>query len=251
MRVLIIEDEAYAAKNLLRKINQLRPDWEIMEVCGSVQQSLERLQTPPLPELIFSDIELSDGLSFSIFQEIGLIVPIIFTTAYSKYALEAFQHAGMAYLLKPIDSDELAQQLIKVEQLRTTTGAPDVLEQLTNILNQQRSNYRERLLVKKGEKLYPLACNEVALFYTDELSWALDLQGKKHPLDQSLQVLEELLDPTQFFRINRGAIVQRKAVIHASQYFNGRLKLQIEAPFSDPLIVSRERTKAFKRWLEA
>lgn len=249
--VLIIEDEAYAAKNLVRKLKTLRPEWEILAICQSVQDSLETLRSDTNPDIIFSDIELTDGLSFDVFKEINLLIPVIFTTAYSQYALEAFQQKGFAYLLKPIDIHQLEDHIQRIEHLQSKANiSKDLQSVLKQLTDQQEPQTKNRFLIKKGDKYYTLSIETIRLIIFDELAWAIDTQGHRHPLDYSLNQLEDLLDSQLFFRINRQAILHRDNLIHASQHFNGRLKLALHNQPTNELFVSRDRVGDFKVWME-
>ncbi len=250
-KVLIIEDETYAAKNLIRKIKDLRPNWQIIDTCQSVEDSIEKLKEGANPDIIFSDIELTDGLSFEIFKEISLWIPVIFTTAYSQYALEAFKYKGFAYLLKPIDTQQLETHIKRIEHLEHKDDIHDQVQRsLSSIIDEQRRTYKSRFLVKKGDRFYALPTDSIRLVFFDECSWALDIHEIKHPLDYSLNYLEKLLDPTEFFRTNRQAIIHRSNLIHASQHFNGRLKLKLHIHQGDDIYVSRDRVASFKEWIE-
>jgi len=250
MKYLIIEDEPYAAKHLHRKIKQLRPEWELVSTLSNIDSSISYLRAHNAPDLIFSDIQLSDGLSFEIFKEVSQYIPIVFTTAYSEYALDAFRHMGIAYLLKPIDSDELEKEIQKLEKITQKQISNHLLlDALQKLQPNQASKWKERLLIKKGEKFYALECKYIAMILSDEISWAIDTDGRKHPLDISLSMAEELLHPNDFYRINRGIILHRNVIIQAHSYFSGRLKLDVTLKTQEELIVSRDRVSAFKEWL--
>lgn len=250
MKYLIIEDEPYAAKHLQRKVSQLRPTWQLESILTNIDSSIDYLRTHDKPDLIFSDIQLSDGLSFEIFKEVSQYIPIVFTTAYSEYALDAFRHMGIAYLLKPIDSSELEKEIKKLETISQKEASnSQLLEALKKLQPSETPKWKERLLIKKGEKFYALECKHITMILSDDISWALDKDDRKHPLDMSLSNAEELLHPNDFFRINRGIILHRNVIIQAHSYFSGRLKLETTLKNQDELIVARDRVNSFKEWL--
>jgi len=249
MRVLIIEDENPAARNLSRQLLSLRPGFEVLDVLDSVSTAVSWFKQQPEPDIIFMDIQLADGLSFDIFSHVEVKAPIIFTTAFDQYTLKAFKVNSVDYLLKPIDPEELRLAIEKFEELRQPTSA-QTLQQLIQAI--QKPDYKERFLVKSGQQLIYLPVHTIAYFFSEDgLVFAQQESGKKHVLDFSLDQLEKLVDPQQFFRINRKFILQLSAIRKIHTYFNNRLKLEIHPDTAAiEVIVSRDRVSDFKQWLD-
>ncbi|HRI27787.1 MAG TPA: LytTR family DNA-binding domain-containing protein [Chitinophagales bacterium] len=253
MRILIIEDEQPAAKRLARMIEQYLPGAQIAETIDSVETAVKWLNTFTKPDLMFLDIQLSDGLSFDIFSATQVKeVPVIFTTTYDEYILRAFKLNSIDYLLKPIDPDELQQALHKYQLLYRQNQQPNNTQRLEQLLhNIQGKDYKQRLLVKTGQQLHSLPVNEIAYCNADEgLVQITTASGKIWAIDYTLDQLENLLNPTLFFRINRKSIIHITAIQKIHTYFNGRLLIDLKptAPFET--IVSRERVNQFKQWLD-
>ena len=252
MKVLIIEDEKPAAKRLTKMVQQYRADCEILDVLDSVEVAVEWLETYKKPDLIFMDVQLADGVSFEIFGQTEVTSPIIFTTAYDEYALQAFKVNSLDYLLKPIDPEELEKALCqydKYHQNKNKTVDNAIIEQLLGTLTQKE--YKERFLVKIGQQLTYLKVAEIAYFYSNEgLIFACQQNGKRHNLDYTLDQLAEVLNPVDFFRINRKIITNLNSIKKIHTYFNSRLKLELEPATSLETIVSRDRVSDFKKWLD-
>jgi DNA-binding LytR/AlgR family response regulator len=250
MRVLIIEDEKPAARNLSRHLLDLRPGFEVLDVLDSVSTAVAWFEQQPEPDLVFMDIQLADGLSFDIFTQVELKVPVIFTTAFDQYTLKAFKVNSIDYLLKPIDPEELDQAIRKFEKLRQPPSA-QTLQQLIQAI--QKPDYKERFLVKSGQQLIYLPVQSIAYFFSEDgLVFAQQESGKKYVLDFTLDQLEKLLDPEHYFRINRKFILKLSAIQKIHTYFNNRLKLEIHPDTGEvEVIVSRDRVNDFKQWLDS
>ncbi len=252
MKVLIIEDEKPAAKRLTKMVTTCRPDCEIIEVLDSVEGAVEWLETYKKPDLIFMDVELADGVSFEIFGQTEVTSPIIFTTAYDAYALQAFKVNSLDYLLKPIDPDELDKALCQYDKYTQKGGKiinSSAIDQLLQTLT--KKEYKERFLVKIGQQLTYLKVCDIAYFYSDAgLIFACQHNGKRHNLDYTLDQLVELIDPKDFFRINRKIITQLPSIKKIHTYFNSRLKLELSPITELETIVSRDRVSDFKKWLD-
>jgi DNA-binding LytR/AlgR family response regulator len=249
MRVVIIEDEKPAARRLSRQVEELLPAVRILQVLDSVSSAVDWFESHSAPELIFMDIQLADGLSFDIFNQVSIEAPIIFTTAYDQYVLKAFKVNSIDYLLKPIDPEELKAALDKYEQLKRPSLQPELMQQLMESLTQK--NYKERFLIKKGQQLAYIPVGEIAYFFSsDGLVQARDQKGKNHLLDYPLDQIERLVDPDLFFRINRKLIVELSAIQRIHTYFNSRLILDLSPPTDLEAIVSRDRVSDFKKWLD-
>jgi DNA-binding LytR/AlgR family response regulator len=252
MKVLIVEDEPLAAAQLAALLVQLKPQSEIIAVCDTVESTIKWLKNNPLPDLAFFDIQLGDGLSFEIFKKIELTIPVIFTTAYDQYALQAFKVNSIDYLLKPIDKGEMSIALEKFDRIHNHQIhqiTPELIQSL--IASVGKTEYKKRFLVKIGTHLRAVNTDEVLYFYSFQKGTFLkSIDGKNYLLDQTLEVIEQLVDPDQFFRINRKYMVSLVAITDVHAYSNSRLKLKVKNQEEDDFLVAREKVKAFKDWLE-
>lgn len=251
MKVLIVEDEDLAADRLERILNKVDPSIEVMEKLDSVSATVKWLKQHE-PELIFLDIHLSDGSGFSIFDQVTVPAPVIFTTAYDEYAIQAFKVNSVDYLLKPISKDELHQSLEKYKSLyQESKWSQEHIDQLLQNIQAQTSHYQKRLLVQVGQKLKSIPTHEMAYFEAKNKMVLLNTFDQQElPIDYSLDKLEQILDPAQFFRINRQLMINFTAIKQMHQYPKGRVKIDLHPPIQDIAIVSVERAKAFKHWLE-
>lgn len=251
MKVVIIEDEKPAARRLSRMLAAL--DMEVEEMLHSVEESLNWLQNNEHPELIFLDIQLSDGLSFEIFEEIEVKSAIIFTTAYDEYALRAFKLNSIDYLLKPIDEDELAAAVAqykksKPKKQEVMVNLDEIKKLLVNPLDRK---FKRRLSIKVGAHIKIISTDAIECFYSEnKATYAYTQEKRSFLLDNSLETWEEQLDPEQFFRVNRTFIVNIHAIKDIVSYSNSRLKLILNSYSETEIIVSRERVKDFKNWIE-
>ncbi len=248
-KILIIEDEHLAAKRLRKLIQNLDEQVETLAVIDSIEDTVAWFQNYPEPDLAFFDIQLADGQSFAIFEQVKINCPIIFTTAYDQYALQAFKVNSIDYLLKPIEPKELERAWQKFNSLQNTPSN-NISELATSFkqLNQTK-NYKERLLIKSGDTYQYLTIDQVAYFYSEDgLSFLMSNSGKRFVIDDKLEALAKRLNPRNFFRINRKFIINEKAISKISTYFNSRLKLELHPPRED-VIVARERVSEFKLWL--
>lgn len=251
MRILIIEDEIPASKRLALLVRQLQPKAAILASIDSVETAVKWLQNNPSPDIIFMDIQLADGLSFDIFTQIEIQVPVIFTTAYDQYALKAFKVNSIDYLLKPIDPEELKNALQKFENLfqKQPNFSRNTIDQLIQSLAQPE--YKERFIVKIGQQLTYINVSDIYYFYSEDgLVFARTAKGKKHGVDYTLDQLEEVIPPAHFFRINRKVITRIEAIHKIATYFNSRLKLELRPGANFDIIVSRDRVPLFKKWLD-
>lgn len=256
MTILLIEDEYPAAERLQRLLRQADPAAEVLAVLHSVATARQWLADHPAPDLILSDIQLSDGLSFEIFESLGpaLRSPIVFTTAYDEYAIKAFRVRSVDYLLKPVKLAELQAALAKFHDLRASfspAASAQRLERLLDALPLAGKPYKTRFLVSSGPQLLPLDVDQVAYFVSrHELTTLVAHDGRRFVLDYPLEQLERLLDPGQFFRANRQLLLHLRAVRRLHPYFNGKLKLDLHPETAEEMLVSREKAPAFKGWLE-
>lgn len=256
-KAIIIEDEKPAARRLHRMLVEIGVEPEVM--LHSVQESVEYLLNNEAPDLIFLDIQLSDGLSFEIFDQVDIHSAIIFTTAYDEYALQAFKLNSIDYLLKPIDQEELEKAVDQFrlrfresENNNNNKAATINFEDIAKLLgNPIERNYKKRYTAKVGEHLKLFHTDDVKLFYSENKGTYLHLEnGRNYLIDSKLESLVEELDPEQFYRVSRQAIVNINAIDDMISYTNSRIQIKINSFKEMDLIVSRERVKDFKNWLE-
>ena len=248
MKVLIVEDEPLAAKRLERLLKEVAPQAEIMAILDSLSSSIPWLQQHT-PDLIFLDIHLADGNSFSIFDQVEVESPIIFATAYDQYAIRAFKHNSIDYLLKPIEKEDLAHSLEQFKQTQSQAQPIDV-QSLIQSFNQKPTTYQQRFIVTSGEKIKSVSIGDVAYFFGQKKYVFLITQdNRRHIIDYTLTQLEDLLDPQQFFRINRQFIVHFPAIQQMYSYSKSRIKIELEPTPDIEAIVSIDRSRDFKAWL--
>ena len=254
MTILLLEDEYPAAERLQRLLRRADPAAEVLAVVQSVAAARQWLATHPAPDLILSDIQLSDGLSFEVFEGLALRSPIVFTTAYDEYAIKAFRVRSIDYLLKPIKLADLQAALAKFHDAQPAFSPADSahrLERLLDSLPAAGRPYKTRFLVSSGEQLLPLDVAQVAYFVSrHELTTLVARDGRRFVLDYPLEQLERRLDPGQFFRANRQLLLHLSAVRRLHPHFNGKLKLDLHPDAADDMLVSRGKAPAFKAWLE-
>ena len=251
MKILIIEDEKNAFEYLSMLIHKIRTDVEIFEQIESVEEAVNWIHSSPEPDLVFLDIELSDGLSFEIFQHVDLNVPVIFTTAYDQYAIEAFKLNSIGYLLKPVNKSELELVFNKYEKF-----SPSQFEafghQLNSIFNKVGRTKKQRCLIKKGDHFEFVQLSDIAYVHSEDgLTFLYTFSGKRHLYNYTIEKLSQELDHSQFFQINRGQIVNINAIDKMHPYFNQRMKLELEHTNKEhEFLVSRSKVQSFKQWIE-
>ena len=251
MNVIIIEDEKPSARHLKRLLSSLNLDAETM--LHSVEEAITWFQNNPHPDLIFLDIQLSDGLSFEIFEAVEIKSAVIFTTAYDEYALQAFKLNSIDYLLKPIDVDELRKAVKKYQQRlpqkqAVTLDFNDIKKLLINPIDRE---YKKRFSVKVGQHLKLITIDEIECFYSENKGTYLHTtDGRNYLLDTTLELLENELEPQTFFRVSRKFYVNINAIKDMLHYTNSRLQIKLNSYNTDAVIVARERVKDFKAWLE-
>lgn len=251
IRTLIIEDETAAALNLKAILAECAPDHQLEAVLESVEESVAWLESHPMPDLIFMDIHLADGDSFRIFRQVEVTAPVIFTTAYDQYALEAFKVNSIDYLLKPIARADMERALKKWRHL-SQPERKDYGERVVEMARRQesRAEQPQAFLVQVRDKIIPLRCEEIAYCYTrDERVVACDMQGRQFQLDKTLETLQGMLPEEEFFRANRQFIIARRAVKEISVWFGSRLTLSLVVELPERLVISKARVPEFKRWL--
>jgi two-component system LytT family response regulator len=252
MQVLIVEDEILLAKRLKKMLLEAEPDAVIAGMTQSVTETVEWLHTHPVPDLILMDIELADGQSFDIFPQAAVKSPVIFTTAYDEHAIRAFKVNSIDYLLKPIKETELKQALLKFKSLTGSRPAgPNLDELLASVKKlEQQQGYRERFLVRQGQKLISIDVADIAYIFSEKgMSFLCTRQNQKFILEYTLDELEKSLAPKKFFRANRGYILNNHCITAVHTWFNQKLKVDVKPEAGEPVIVSREKANAFKAWL--
>jgi two-component system LytT family response regulator len=249
MKVIIIEDEKPAAEKLLKAIQKADSSLEVSALLNSVKESVEWLQQNPMPELLFMDIELSDGLSFKIFEMINITSPVIFCTAFDEYWQEAFEHNSIDYLLKPVKQEKLITALNKYDKLKQHFTSS--FQQLLHWQQQPGGNgYKKKFLVKRGTDYISIRAEDIAYFYAaHKLICLVDNRNQKFILDQSLADIEKQLDPSQFYRVNRKYLARLTAIKKIKTYPKSKLQLELEPPVSEDIIISQENVAAFKEWM--
>jgi two-component system, LytTR family, response regulator LytT len=249
MNVLIIEDEPLAAERVEMLLKKHDPDFQILAVLDSVEETLKWFAENPAPDLMMVDIHLSDGQSFEIFRQIQVKSPVIFTTAYDQYAIQAFKVNSVDYLLKPVSMAELT---VALEKLRHFTALPavDFQELAASIRNMTRS-YKTRFLVKFGDHIQFKTLEEIAYFYADDkIVYLVSAENRRYIVDYRLEELEELLDPNIFYRLNRKFIIKLDAVKNIKTALNSRLQVFLKPHIDTDIYVSREKAQDFKAWLD-
>lgn len=249
IKTLIIEDEKHTANGLKKMLSQINNQIEVLEILESVEDSIDFLSNQPEPDLIFMDIQLSDGLSFEIFKDCKIEAPIIFTTSFDEYAIKAFEVNSVDYLLKPIEKKALEKSLKKLEKLnQSTTIKVNNLLQKYDIAD---SNYKTRFLMKTVQGYKSIHINDIAYFYIkDQLVSCKTFDNERYSSDKSLDELEKRLNPTAFFRVNRQFLVNIDAISEIHNFFNSGLKLELNPQTKQDVIVSRYTVKKFKLWLD-
>lgn len=250
MRVLIIEDERPAAERMKQLIAKYMPEAEISGHLDSISSAVKWLQMEPKPALIFCDIELADGQSFEIFEQVEIDSPIIFTTAYDQYAIKAFKLNSVDYLLKPIDPEELRNAIIKFNN-QQLQPAMDVA-QIRQLLEPQQNKYKSRFIVKIGEKIQSVETDKIAYFFSAEKTTFIQPKetGRRFIVDYTLDQIEEMVNPSRFFRLNRKYIASFEAIAEIYSYSNSRLKVQLTGCDDNDILISREKVAMFKQWLD-
>lgn len=252
MRVLIIEDEKAAARNLRAMLQNIVPQVDVLAVTDSITESAEWLSANPMPDIIFMDIHLADGSAFEIFEHIKITAPIIFTTAYDEYALKAFKVNSIDYLLKPISESELQQAIDKLTTLQNTESlrVPQKLDVFLDSLQQHAQHKTHFLIPSKGDKLTLLPVCDVQFFFVSGGGVrAVIKEGESYLMPQSLEDISESLNPTEFTRVNRQYIISRRAVKDIDLWFNGRLSVNLRISTPEKIIISRTKVTEFKAWL--
>jgi DNA-binding LytR/AlgR family response regulator len=252
IKAIIIEDESLIARELQSKIATVAPDVNIMELLPSLKTAKKWLMQNAMPDLVFMDIQLSDGVSFELFETFDLTCPVIFTTAYDEYAVKAFKVNGIDYLLKPIDEDDLKKAIDKYRQLQEKNMPyPNDLAAFIARFGQQQTAYKEKFIVQQRNNWIPVSTSDIACFIRDNLNYLYTFSGEKYILDfNTLEDIEELIDPKLFYRTNRQSIIHINAIQSVKPHENQKLTVTLKLPLKLELDVSREKAPAFKKWFD-
>jgi DNA-binding LytR/AlgR family response regulator len=255
MKAIIIEDEILIAQELQNKIRSVSNDVDIIETLPSLKTARKWFMANAEPDLIFMDIQLSDGVSFELFDTYQLSCPIVFTTAYDEYAIRAFKVNGVDYLLKPIDEEELKRAIDKCRDIiESKTKFPADIKQLVQKLSQpqlSQSLYKEKFIVNFRHQWIPVKTTDIAFFMKENIHYIYTFSGEKHILDfTTMEEIEELLDPARFYRANRQFIVNIDAIQSVMPHENQKLSLTLKAPLKMEVDISREKAPAFKKWFD-
>lgn len=248
MKILIIEDETRAANRLQKLVSEIDSTLEIVQITDSISESVAFLNDNQV-DLILSDIQLADGLSFDIFSQVEINCPIIFTTAYDQYAISAFETKGIDYILKPIEKGRLEKSLQKFKDLNSKQDID--INALKALIQNQEKAYKKRFMIKVGEKIKSITIDEVNAFYSlQKGTYLLTNSGRNYVLDYSLEEVIQLIDPSIFFKINRKIIANINSIEEIISHSNSRLKLIIPHLDLDEVIVAREKVNEFKKWID-
>ncbi len=253
MNAVIIEDESLIAKELLSKIKQVSNDVNVLQILPSLKTAKKWFMENAEPDLLFMDIQLSDGVSFDLFDEFKLQCPVIFTTAYDEYAVRAFKVNGIDYLLKPIDDADLKKAIDKSRSIiQQKTKLPvDISQLISNIANVQLPHFKEKFIVHFRNNWIPVSTKEIACFIRENLNYLCTFSGDKYILDfATLEDIEDLLDPKIFYRANRQSIIHIDSIQSVKPQDNQKLTVLLKSPLKMELDISREKAPAFKKWFD-
>ena len=252
MNVLIIEDEPLAAQRLETLVADIKPDSSILARIDSVKKSVQWFKNNPAPDLVLMDIQLADGISFQIFEQCEVNAPVIFTTAYDEYALKAFKVNSIDYILKPVDKADLANGLRKLESLKgVQPSQQQLMQSITQAMQMLTRKFKERFVIKVGEHLKTLETKNVLYFFSQEkTTFCHSTDSRNYILDYTLEQLETLVDPAEYFRVSRKYLVRGDSIQDIISYTNSRLRLVLRDSQDNDIIVARERVQDFRLWLD-
>lgn len=254
LKAVIVEDEFIAAQNLERQLGQLDQKFEILTVLQSVDESVEWFSENKHPDIVFMDIHLADGDSFSIFEQIEISSPIIFTTAYDEYALKAFEVNSIDYLLKPIKQENLKKALDKLSNLAGSSLVADesnsnMVEKILQTIRENKNQYKKNFLIPFKDKLIPVPADDIAFIMSEyKMAKMVTFSGQRYTIDTSLDEMMRQLNPDKFYRANRQYIVAHRAITDMSIWFNGKLAVNLSVPTDERIIVSRAKSNELKDW---
>lgn len=251
MNVIIVEDELAASDNLAYLLTKINKNIEVIAILDTVKAAVQYFSKPHSGVLVFMDIHLADGISFEIFDQVEIKIPIIFTTAYDQYALKAFKVNSIDYLLKPIDEEELSDALDRYDVQNHQKGIDEVqMQNLLQLIQSKPTNFKQTFLVGMGDQLLPIKTNDISYFFIDTgVVKAVSSQNKSYSLDVKLEEIEEAIDPSVFYRANRQFIVRREAITAIKFHFNGKLIVEVQPPCNERIVVSKAKASEFKNWV--
>jgi DNA-binding LytR/AlgR family response regulator len=255
IKAVIVEDESLIARELQNKIESVAPDVQVIEILPSLKTAKKWFLQNAEPDLLFMDIQLSDGVSFELFDHFQLSCPVIFTTAYDEYAIRAFKVNGVDYLLKPVDLEELRNAIGKCRKvIESSTPSSFQIKDLMQVLQHPQATsslYKEKFIVSIRNNWIPVYTKDIACFTRDNLNYLFTFNGDKYILDYAtLEEVEELLDPRIFYRANRQSIVHTDAIQSVKPHENQKLTITLKAPLKIEMDISREKAPAFKKWFD-
>lgn len=250
MHIFVLEDEEQALQRLQKIIGKIIPDATIVGTVAGIEEAISWFENNPMPDLVFMDIQLADGISFQIFNKIKVICPVIFTTAYEHYALQAFKVNSVDYLLKPLDENEVKRAIDKLRLLQNSGPAVVDYAAILNSLKTAQKKYKDRFIIKLGDTIKSLCITDIAYFFTENKSnFVCTNEGKRLPIDFTLDQVEEMLNPKNFFRINRQFIIGHHAIDEMRAHSRSRIIVRLSPPFKDPAVVAIDRAIDFRNWL--
>lgn len=251
MKVVIVEDEIAASENLIYLLNTLDSSIEVLQVLDSVKSAVTYFSESSEVELVFMDIHLADGISFEIFEQVQIKSPIIFTTAYDQYAIQAFKVNSVDYLLKPLNEEELSQAIAKFKI--TSKKAEPIASHIQGVLEMletKNKSYKSTYLVQKRDELIPVRTEDIAYFYIETgIVKGVSFENQTFIIDKKLDDIEEEIDPAKFYRVNRQFVMNRNAISNIKYYFNGKLVINSNPKFEDRIVVSKAKATEFKKWV--
>jgi len=255
LRIVIVEDEPVTARNLAHTLQTIDEGITISNMLAGVEEAVEWFKSNTAYDLVFMDIKLADGLSFDIFKQVAIEMPVIFVTAYNDYGITAFKNNGIDYILKPFDNEEVEQALNKFKKLTSGTETTLSILQLSQLIEQMGNAgraYKRSFLVHYRDRLIPVDAASIAYFYTaNEIVYAYMADAKVYVMDFTIDALMKQLDPADFFKANRQFIVNRKFITEVEFYFNGRLSVKIKPEPPEKILISKARVPEFKAWMNS
>ncbi|RYY30683.1 MAG: response regulator transcription factor [Sphingobacteriaceae bacterium] len=251
MKIIIIEDESKTAKELKGMLEELDNEILVEAILPSVSAGIKWLKENPAPELIFSDIQLGDGLSFEIFREVETQAPVIFCTAFDEYAIKAFESNSIDYLLKPVEEDALQRSLEKYARIKKLLTASQQSHNLNKVLVQLDASYKQNIIVHYREKIIPVKVIDISFVYASNGSVSVyTSHNKSYPVQYTIEQLESMLNPQQFFRVNRQFIINRETIHNIEHYFNRKLFVSTKCETPEKIIISKVKAQSFLNWVE-
>jgi len=251
MNILIIEDEEPAAARLKKMLLDIDPAISILDVIVSIKSAVAWFKKNPMPDLVLMDIHLADGNSFDIFNEVQVACPVIFITAFDKYALKSFEVDGIDYLLKPVKKEELVRALDKFKKWFSNKGSAEIdYQKLAAMITRNEKDLKKRIMIRYGDVIKTVEIEDVAYFFTeDKVNFLRTKTGITYPIDFNLDEMEHMLDRKKFFRINRQFIINFESIVKMVSFSKSRVKITLQPPSNIETIVSTERSGNFKHWL--